>query len=149
MNNLIDKISQDLVSAQKGRDEVAVSTLRMLLSDIKNAQIEKGGELSDGQTIEVIQKSAKRHRESIDAYKKGQRGDLVDRETAELKILEEYLPEQLDDNEIARIVDEVILQTDASGLGDTGKVMGQVMGRLKGQADGNVVSLIVKKKLNK
>lgn len=147
MNDLIDKISQDLVSAQKGRDEVAVSTLRMVLADIKNAQIAKGGELVETETVEVIQKSAKRHRESIEAYKKAQRMELVEKEAAELSILEKYLPTPLSEDEIGKIVDEVI--SAGGNEGHVGRIMGQVMGKLKGQADGSLVSEIVKKKLNK
>jgi len=80
MAKLLEKISQDLVDAQKSRDEVTVSTLRLLIADVKNAQIAKGGELSDDEVLDQIQKSAKKRRESIDAYQKAQRDDLVSKE---------------------------------------------------------------------
>ncbi len=144
---VLDLINADLVEAQKKRDEVVVSTLRMLLAAVKNAQIAKGGELADEEVLEQITKSAKQHRESIDAYEKGDRGDLVEKEKAELNVLAKFLPEQMSVEEIGRIVDEAISSTGAKGAGDMGRVMGQVMAAVKGKADGNVVSGVVKSKL--
>lgn len=145
--SVLELINTDLVEAQKKRDEVVVSTLRMLLAAVKNAQIAKGNELTDEEVLGQIAKSAKQHRESIDAYEKGGRDDLVDKEKAELSVLEKFLPEQISEEEISRIVDEVINSTGAKGAGDIGRVMGQVMAKVKGQADGNVVSAVVKSKL--
>lgn len=147
MENLLEIIQQDLVSAQKTKDEVAISTLRLLLSEIKNAQIAKGKELTTKEIAGVVQKNAKKHKESIEAYKKAQRSDLVEKEEAELKVLKKYLPEQISKAEIEKVVDEVISASGANGMQDMGKVMGQVMGKLKGQADGGLVSEVVKSKL--
>lgn len=145
--SLIELINTDLVEAQKKQDAVVVSTLRMLLAAVKNAQIAKGAELSDNEILEQITKSAKQHRESIDAYEKGGRSDLVEKENAELSVLGKFLPEQMSEEEISRIVDEVIASMGAKGAGDMGHVMGGVMAKVKGQADGNVVSSVVRSKL--
>ena len=148
MSAVLEQINKNLVEAMKASDEVAVSTLRMLLAAVKNAQIVKGSSgLTDSEVVEQAARSAKQHRESIGAYEKGGRLDLADREKAELRVLEKYLPRQMDEGQITLIVDEVIKSTGAAGAGNMGSVMGQVMARVKGQADGNVVSAIVKSKL--
>lgn len=148
MKNLIDQISKDLVLAQKSRDSVAVSALRLILSDIKNAEIAKGDKLTDEEVVAQIQKDAKKHKESIDAFEKGGRADLVEKEKGQLKVLGKYLPSQLSHDQISKIVDEVIAQTGALSSSDLGRVMAQVMGKVGGQSDGSVVSEIVKDKLS-
>jgi len=147
MAKLFDQISQDLNTALKQRDAARVSTLRYLISHLNNARIAKGGDLNDDNVTLEIVKDAKRHKESIEAFDKAKRQDLVNQESSQLKILEEYLPAQLNDNEIAKIVDETIALLGQVGLGDMAKVMGQVMAKVKDQADGAVVSGIVKEKL--
>ncbi len=147
MSGVYDQISNDLIAAQKARDEVKVSTLRMLSAAFKNAEIAKGGDLTDEEVVEQIAKSAKQHKESIDAYGRGGRNDLVEKEKAELAVLSKYLPEQMSEENLAQIVDEVIATLGASGPGDTGRVTGTVMAKVKGQADGNAVSAIVKSRL--
>ena len=147
MAKLFDKISQDLNTALKQKDTTRVSTLRYLISHLNNARIAKGGDLIDDDITLEIAKDATRHKESIEAFDKAKRQDLVNQESSQLKILEEYLPAQLKDEEIARIVDETIALLGQIGPGDMAKVMGQVMAKVKDQADGAVVSGIVKEKL--
>ena len=147
MAKLFDQISQDLNTALKQRDAARVSTLRYLISHLNNARIAKGGDLNDDNVTLEIVKDAKRHKESIEAFDKAKRQDLVNQESSQLAILEEYLPAQLNDNEIAKIVDETIALLGQVGLGDMAKVMGQVMAKVKGQADGAKVAEIVKEKL--
>jgi len=147
MSILNDKIHKELTDALKQKDEVRVSTLRFLISHLENARIAKGADLGDGEILDEIAKDAKRHRESIDAFKKAERSELVSAETAQLKVLEGYLPKQLSGEEIGKIVDEVISELSPSSIADTGKVIGAVMSRVKGQADGALVSAIVKEKL--
>ena len=147
MAKLFDKISQDLNTALKQKDTTRVSTLRYLISHLNNARIAKGGDLIDDDITLEIAKDAKRHKESIEAFDKAKRQDLVNQESSQLKILEEYLPAQLKDEEIAKIVDETIALLGQVGPGDMAKVMGQVMAKVKDQADGAVVSGIVKEKL--
>jgi len=148
MAALIDRLNEDLKSALKARDETAVSTLRFLIAKIHNAKIAKGEELSDEEVIFEIGKEAGQSvMESIDAFEKGGRAELVEREKAELEIILRYLPKQISKEEIEKVVARVILEVRAAGSGDIGKVIGQVMTQLKGQADGALVSGIVKKKL--
>ena len=147
MAKLFDKISQDLNTALKQKDTTRVSTLRYLISHLNNARIAKGGDLIDDDITLEIAKDAKRHKESIEAFDKAKRQDLVNQESSQLKILEEYLPAQLNDNEIAKIVDETIALLGQVGLGDMAKVMGQVMAKVKDQADGAKVAEIVRNRL--
>ena len=147
MAKLFDQISQDLNTALKQKDTTRVSTLRYLISHLNNARIAKGGDLIDDDITLEIAKDAKRHKESIEAFDKAKRQDLVNQESSQLKILEEYLPAQLNDNEIAKIVDETIALLGQVGLGDMAKVMGQVMAKVKDQADGAKVAEIVRNRL--
>src|SRR3990167_9223451 len=109
MAKLFDQISQDLNTALKQRDAARVSTLRYLISHLNNARIAKGGDLNDDNVTLEIVKDAKRHKESIEAFDKAKRQDLVNQESSQLKILEEYLPAQLNDNEIANFEGNIIV----------------------------------------
>lgn len=146
---LLQKLQADLKQAQLNRDEVRVLTLRLLLSEIKNMQIQKGGELSDADVVLVARKEAKKRRESIESFKSGGRDDLASKEEAELEILNIYLPAQLTQEELTVLVMEAIKELGASSLADMGKIMGIVMGKVAGRADGNIVSQIVKEELSK
>lgn len=145
--NLLEQISAELNEALKAKDDVKVSTLRFLISGLNNAKIAKGGELTDEEVVREIGKEAKRHKESISAFEAGGRTELVEKEKAELAILEKYLPAQLSEAELEKMVDEAITASGASGIGDMGKVIGQVMGRAGASADGTVVAQIAKQKL--
>lgn len=146
---LIDQIQNDLKQAQLNRGEVKVSTLRLLISEVKNTQIAKGGELSDVDVVSVVQKEAKKRRESIESFKKGGREELAQKEEGELKILQAYLPSQIANEELGKIVEESVNETGASSLQDMGKVMSAVMSKVSGRADGGTVSAMVKEKLSK
>jgi uncharacterized protein YqeY len=146
---LYKKIQQDFQQAKKKRQGVVVATLRLLIAAVKDKEIElqKRGQLTDEQLLEVVKKEVKNRRESIEAYQKGGRGDLVDKETAELKILSNYLPREISDQQLEKIIGGVIEGQDVSGLHDFGKVMGPVMAKVKGRADGNRVATLVRSKL--
>lgn len=144
---MIDQIQSDLKQAQLDRDEIKVSTLRMLISEIQNAKIAKGADLSDEEIISSVQKEAKKRRESVEAFKKGGRERLVLKEEAELKILSAYLPVQLSDEELTKLVEQAITETGASSIKDMGKVIGFVMSKAVGKADGLKVSAVVKSKI--
>lgn len=146
---VIDQLTEDLNKALKGKDEVASSTLRMAIANLTNARIAKGSDLTDEEAIEELGRDAKRHKESIAAFESGGRPDLSDKEKAELEVLSRYLPEQLSEDDITKVVDEVVSQVNPSGPADMGKVMSGVMAKLKGQADGSVVSSIVRERLTK
>lgn len=144
---LLDQIQSDLKQAQLARDEIKVSTLRLLLSEIKNTEIAKGNDLVDQDVISVIQKEAKKRKEAIVAFRAGGREESAAKEESELKVLEQYLPSQLSTEELTKIVDETINEQGATSIQDMGKVIGVVMGKVKGQADGGTVSTLVKEKL--
>lgn len=141
------QIQNDLKNAQLARDEVKVSALRLLISEIRNKEIEKGAVLSDEDIVSVVQKEAKKRKEAAEGFRKGAREDSALKEEAELKILEGYLPEQISTEELTKIVSEVITETGATTMADMGKVIGAVMGRVKGRAEGSAVSAIAKQKL--
>jgi len=144
------KIEENLKKALKQKQMEIVTTLRGLKSSLHNQEIElRKKELTDEEEVQVLQSEAKKRRDSIVEFKKGNRQDLADKEKKELEIIEEYLPEMMGDEEIAEAVDEVIKETGASSPADTGRVMGAVMPKLKNQADGSTVSKIVQEKLSK
>ena len=145
MAKIIEQIKSDLDKAIKNRQERAVSALRFLLSALHNEEILRQRELADEEIFVVIRKQVKTHQESIEAFQKGGREDLVQKETEEKNILSALLPAQLSEEEIRKVVCEVI----SSGIKDFGQVMGQSMGKLKGQADGATVAQIVKEELEK
>lgn len=142
------KLQEDLKQAQLARDEIKVSTLRLLISEIKNAEIAKGGGLSDEDVISVIQREVKKRKEAALGFRQGAREESAQKEEAEQKVLESYLPSQLGVDQLTKIVEDSINELGATGMQDMGKVMGVVMGKVKGQADGGMVSNLVKQKLS-
>lgn len=139
------KIEEALKKSLKEGEVERVSTLRLLLSKIKNAQIEKKGDLSDDEVLVIIKREVKERDEAIGLYKKGKRDDLVKKEKAEKKILQQYLPKQASDEEIEKTIDEVLKELPENP--NFGQVMGRVMGELSGKADGKRVSALVSGKL--
>lgn len=139
--NLKDKVQADLQAAMKEGDSVRRETLRTLLTSLTNAEVEKKGELDEGEFIQVVQRESKKRREAIEAFKAGGRQDRAQQESQELEVLKAYLPKQLSEDEIKAVVQELIHQ--APTPPSMGQLMGQAMGRLKGQADGNTVRRIV------
>ena len=144
---LLDKIQKDLILALKAGKKEEVSTLRFLLAEIHNRQIDQKTNLSDQDVLAAIKMQVKQHQESIILYRQGKRDELVAKERKELEYLSKYLPQQMNAGDLEKIIQETIDQVKPTGPQDFGKVMGAVMGRVKGQADGNQVSSIVKKLL--
>lgn len=144
--SLKDKITTDMKEALKGGEQgkLKLSTLRLLLSEIKNGEIAKKKELSDEEIVGVVSKEIKKRKEAVEQYQKGNRPELAAKEKKEAKILQEYLPEQLSDDELKTIIQETIEEMGVSGLGEMGKVMGAVMSKVKGRAEGSRVSEVVK-----
>jgi len=140
---LKDNIREALKEALKRQQRTEVSTLRLLLSEIRNAEIAQQKPADDNKVLEVVAREAKRRRESIEAFKLGNRSDLVTREEAELAVLMSYLPEQMSREDIIDAVRQAVDAVGAKGPGDKGKVMSQLMPQLKGRADGKEVSEIV------
>lgn len=145
---LKEKIEQDLIGAMKSKDELRVSVLRMLKTAIKNAEIQKRAELGDDDIYALIGGQIKSRREAIELYKKGGREELAQKEEAEIKILQNYLPEQIGEEEIRRLVKNAITAVGAGEIKDMGKVMAKIMPEVKGKADGALVSQIVKEELS-
>ena len=147
---LKDKLQEDMKQALMAHEEQKLSVIRMLKSAIQYFEIQKGGEgysATDEDVQDVIAKEVKKRRESIDLYEKGGRSELADKEKQELKILQAYLPEQMSEEEVSRLVTEAITQTGASSIQEMGKVMGILMPKVKGKADAGMVSALVRKKL--
>ncbi|MBD48190.1 MAG: glutamyl-tRNA amidotransferase [Dehalococcoidia bacterium] len=137
------KIIEDLYSAMRNRDKTRVSTLRLLKSNIEYEEIDKKEALSDEDIIRLMFMSVRQRKESITLYKKGSRQDLVEKEELELSIISEYLPEQMEIDQIKDVVVKVMSELKISGIADKGKLMGVVMTRLKGKAEGSLVNSVV------
>ena len=137
------KLTDDLKQAIRDRDKLKSSAIRLLMAAIKNAEIAKQGALDEADILGIIAKDIKKHKESIEAFKQGDRQDLVAQEEAELAILKEYLPEQISRDEIIAAARKVIDEVGAQGPGDKGKVMGKLMPQLKGRADGREINAVV------
>lgn len=147
MAALLSRLNEELVEAQKSRNDVKVATLRFLLSQIHNAKIAKGGELSDQEVeIEII-REAKRHGESIKAYEAGNRPDLVEKEKAELMVLQNYAPSPLTDEELTNFVKEAIVAINAQGIEDMGRVVKAVISSAGPKADGAKVAELARQLL--
>jgi uncharacterized protein YqeY len=140
---LKEKIREALKVALKRQQGVEVSTLRLLLSEIKYAEIAQQKPADDVKVLDVIAREVKRRRESIEAFRKGNRGDLVEQEEAELAILMSYLPKQMSRAEIIAAAREAMDAVGARGPSDKGKLMARLMPQLKGKADGKEVSEVV------
>jgi uncharacterized protein len=144
----LERINGDLTAAMKNKEAERLSTLRMVKTALKNREIEKMAPLTDEEAIRTLQSLVKQRRDSIEQYKQGGRPELAEKEAAEIKIIEEYLPAALDDAAITTIVEEAIAQTGAKSMKEMGNVMKAVMARLAGQTvDGKLVNQIVKSKL--
>ena len=143
----LEKLQADLKDAMRARDSIRMGTIRMLISQLKNAAIDAKGELSEEQELTVLMNAAKKRRESIEIYEKSDRNDLLEKEKQELEIISVYLPEQMSDSDIEKTVAGIIAEVGAASMKDFGKVMGQAMKKLKGKADGKKVQEIARRLL--
>ena len=145
---LKDQIIADMTAAMKSKDVARTSTLRMLKAAIVNRQIEKGAELDDEETSKLLRSQVKQRRDSVEQYRKAGRQELVEKETAEIAVIESYLPQAASPEEIEQAVTAAVAETGATSLKEMGAVMKATMALLAGKnPDGRVVSEIVKKKL--
>jgi len=148
---LRDDINKDLTEAMKAKNERTVSTLRMVNSTLKNADIEARGAgkpaLGDAEVLGVLQKMIKQRQESVDLYQKGGREDLANQEQEEIAIISRYLPKQMSETEMAVAIDAAIAETGAAAMKDMGKVIGVLRGKYAGQMDMGKASGMVKAKL--
>jgi hypothetical protein len=145
---LMEQLGKSITEAMKARDQARLSPLRMLKAALVNKEVERGRPLTEPEELQVVASVVKQRKDSIDQFAKGGRQDLVDKETAELAVVEAYLPPAVSTADLERIVGEVVAETGASSPKDMGKVMKGVMGRLAGaSADGKMVSELVRRRL--
>lgn len=149
MTALVARITTDIANAMRGKEAIALSTLRMLKAALMNKEVERGRDLDDAESVQVVAALVKQRRDAIEQFKAGGRQDLVDKETAEIAVLERYLPPAASDADIDAAIGAALTETGATSAKDMGRVMKAVMARLAGlSVDGRKVSDAVKKRLS-
>ena len=144
---LYEKIQSDMYTAMKAGEKEKASTLRTVLAKLKDKQIDAREPLSEKDEIKVLQTLVKQRKESIDLYQKGGRSELAEAESFELEIINTYLPEMMNEDDVRKIIEEIIEQTGAQSMADLGKVMPQIMKQGKGLIDGKIAQRIVSEML--
>mgnify|MGYP003340877974 CR=1 FL=1 len=147
MSTLKERITEDMKAAMRAKEAERLGTIRLLLAACKQKEVDERIELDDAAVIAVVDKLIKQRKDSVAAYSQAGRSDLADKESAEIAVLEVYLPLRLSEAEIAEAVAAIVAEVGATGPGDMGKVMGAVKSRLAGKADMGLVSAAVKKAL--
>ncbi|MDP6974155.1 MAG: GatB/YqeY domain-containing protein [Gammaproteobacteria bacterium] len=148
MSELKKRITDDMKSAMKAKDKQALKAVRMILEAIKQKEIDERIELNDAQVMTVIQKMVKQRKDSISQFSDAGRSDLVEIEEAELEIINNYMPEQLSEEEVASFVDKAINDSGANSMKNMGKLMGMLKSQLQGKADMSLVSQLIKSRLS-
>ena len=143
-----ERILTDLISAMKSKDKEKLSVLRMVKGAMQLEEINVKHELNDEEVVRIISKQIKTRKDSITEFEKGKRQDLIEATMAEIKILEEYMPQQMTDEEIAKVIDEVFAEINPTGPSDMGKIMGKISPLVRGKADMSLVNKMIKEKLN-
>jgi uncharacterized protein len=146
--SLKDKITEDMKTAMRTAQKERLATIRLILSAIKQREVDERITLDDGQVMAVVEKMIKQRREAITQFEAGGRPDLVAKETAEITVLQTYLPAQLSDGEIDALITEAIASTGAASMKDMGKVVSAVKAKAQGRADMGAVSARIKQKLS-
>jgi len=146
--NLEERLVKEMNEAMKSSDKLRLSAIRMIRSNVKNKEIEIRKPLDDEEIQRVIQGMVRRGEESLEQFKSGERMDLVEKESKEIEILKSFLPQSLTQEEILKIIDQTIEETQATSLRDLGKVMKSVMPKLQGKADGKLINELVKGRLS-
>ena len=147
--SLREKIAADMREAMRARDTARLEAVRLLRAAIQRREVDEQIELTDDKVLSVIQKMIKQGRDSIEQFEKGNRHDLVEKETAMLTVLEPYLPDALGDEDLAALIAEALTHTNAESMRDMGQVMGWLKPKLRGRADMAAVSVVVREKLNR
>jgi len=145
---MINQLQEELKIAMKGGDKAAMIGLRNIIGKLKTAQIDKGENLNEEESMKILKSTAKQLKESLEQYNKGGREDLVQKELFELSLIEKYLPAQLSENTIRDLVKTTIQSAGAESMQDMGRVMGILMQKLDGTADGKLVQQIVQEELS-
>jgi len=149
MMSLKEQITEDMKSAMRAKEADRLSTIRMLLAAMKQKEVDERVTLDDTMVIAIVDKLIKQRKDSIAAFEQAGRTDLADKESAEVKVLEAYLPQRLSADEITAAVNAIVTELGASGPGDMGKVMGAAKAKLAGKADMGLVSAAVKQALSR
>jgi uncharacterized protein YqeY len=144
---LIARLEDEVKEAMRARDSERRDALRLILSSLKSAETELQRPLADAEELQVLQRERKKRLEAAEAFRAGGREEQADAEEFELDVLEEFMPEQLSEDELEQIVDDAIAECGATSLGDLGRVMADVMPQIAGRADGSAVSQLVREKL--
>jgi uncharacterized protein YqeY len=144
----MERITNDMIASMKAQDKERLSVIRMLKGAIQLEEINKQVKLSDDDIVAVVSKQIKMRRESITEFEKGNRQDLIEQANKEIKILSEYMPEQMNDEELTKIINDVITKVDAHAISDMGKIMKELVPLIKGKADMNRVNQLIKEKLS-
>ena len=144
---LIEKLKDEQKLAMKAKDKLRLGTIRSALSEIKQREIDGHTTLSDDDIIAVLTKMVKQRRDSVSQFTAAGRDDLADKESAEILVLDDFMPQALTDEEVAKLLDEAIIESGAAGMQDMGKVMGVLKPQIQGRADMGKVSQLVKSKL--
>jgi uncharacterized protein YqeY len=147
--DLKTRLGEDFKQALRSGDKLRVSVIRLLMALVKNREVEKRGPLTDAEVLQAIVASCKQRQEAIEQYTRGGRQDLAEKESAELKILQSYLPKPLTSEELQAMVLEAIREVQATTLKEMGKVMGVLMPKVTGRADGKMVNTLVREALSK
>ncbi|MGH2767187.1 MAG: GatB/YqeY domain-containing protein [Actinomycetota bacterium] len=147
MGEVADRLSTELREALKSGDRTRLATMRLLAAAVKNREVELGHDLTEEEFLEVVGREVKRRKEAAEAFERGDRPELMEKERAEQAILEAYLPEQLSEDEVGAIIEEAITATGASGPDQVGKVMGWIMTRHRGRVDGGRVNALARERL--
>lgn len=148
MAQIDDRLSSDVITSMKAGEKSKTETLRTLRAQIKDAKIKKGEDLDMAEEEQVLLTAAKRRKESIEMFKQGNRSDLVKNEEFQLELIQKYLPEQISEEEVERIVHDTISSLNVSGMSDLGRIMGALMPKVKGKADGKIVQQKVREALS-
>jgi uncharacterized protein YqeY len=147
--DLKTRLGEDFKQALRSGDKLRVSVIRLLMALIKNREVEKRGPLTDAEVLQAIVASCKQRQDAIEQYRQGKRQDLADKESAELELLQSYLPKPLTPEELRTMVLEAIGEVQATSVKEMGKVMGVLMPRVTGRADGKMVNTLVREALSK
>jgi len=147
--DLKTRLGEDFKQALRSGDKLRLSVIRLLMALIKNREVEKRGPLTDAEVLQAIVASCKQRQEAVEQYRQGGRQDLVEKESAELEILQAYLPRPLTSDELNAMILEAIQEVQATSVKEMGKVMGVLMPRITGRADGKTVNTLVREALSK
>ncbi|WP_332632159.1 GatB/YqeY domain-containing protein [Halalkalibacter flavus] len=146
--NLLERLNQDMKNAMKNKEKDRLSVIRMVKSSLQNEKYKLGRELTDDDSLTVLNRELKQRKDSLHEFEKANREDLASKLRDEITVLEDYMPEQLSEEEVSQIVQETITEVGVSTKGDMGKVMGAIMPKVKGKADGGLVNRLVQQHLS-